>query len=343
MTSKAFAPPGLDDRLLWDHWLSVHQFPVIAMADEIGLFEQLGTDPKTTQAIASELGVLPRALGVYLGYLAAMGLAERHEGLWQATAAASAWLEPGSGGYWGPLLSVFKHSQPVHKQMLATLRQEVASGQPQSAVNEWERGELSPNRAEAIAGFMNSHSISAASALARQAWFEGIDAMLDVGGGSGVFAIAAAHAHAQLRATVLDIDTMCRAADEYISASGVGERVDTASVNMFTEDLPVGYDIHLYSNIFHDWSEETNSLLASKSFAALPPGGRILLHEMLVDDDGCGPLTTLSFSILMLIGTRGRQYSFAELQVILEEAGFVEVRASQTGSGYYSLVSARKP
>lgn len=343
MNSKAFAPPNLDDRLLWDQWLSVHQYPVMTVADEIGLFDSLGKGPGTTEAIASKLGVRPKALGVYLGYLAAMGLAERHEGLWQATAAARAWLDPCSGGYWGPLFSAFKHSLPVHEQMLATLRLEVVSGNPQSAVHEWERGELTRDRAEAIAGFMNSLSISAAAALARTSWFEEIDAMLDVGGGSGAYAIAAAQAHPNLRATVLDIDTMCEAADEYISASGVGGRVDTASVNMFTEDLPGGYGIHLYSNIFHDWSEETNSLLAAKSFAALPPGGRILLHEMLVNDDGCGPLTTLSFSILMLIGTRGRQYSLAELRAILEEAGFVDVRASQTGSGYYSLVSARKP
>ena len=72
-------------------------------------------------------------------------------------------------------------------------------------------------------------------------------------------------------------------------------------------------------------------------------GGRILLHEMLVDDDGCGPLTTLSFSILMLLGTRGRQYSLAEFRLILEDAGFVDISAVQTGSGYYSLLSARKP
>ena len=95
--------------------------------------------------------------------------------------------------------------------------------------------------------------------------------------------------------------------------------------------------------MFHDWSDATNRLLAKKSFDALPKGGRILLHEMLMDDDGCGPLPAAAFSVLMLLATRGKQYSLPEFRSILEDAGFTDVEAVQTGGGYYSLVSARKP
>ncbi len=112
---------------------------------------------------------------------------------------------------------------------------------------------------------------------------------------------------------------------------------------MFTQRWPRGHDAHFFSNIFHDWSEDTCRLLASKSFEALPSGGHILLHEILMDDDGCGPLPAAAFSLLMLLGTRGKQYSLPELRQILEPAGFVDLEAARTGGGYYSLVSARKP
>jgi 3-hydroxy-5-methyl-1-naphthoate 3-O-methyltransferase len=46
--------------------------------------------------------------------------------------------------------------------------------------------------------------------------------------------------------------------------------------------------------------------------------------------------------ILMLLGTKGRQYTLAELRGFLEGAGFQEVNARPTCS-YYSLVTARKP
>ena len=49
---------------------------------------------------------------------------------------------------------------------------------------------------------------------------------------------------------------------------------------------------HFYSNIFHDWPPEKCSFLTRKSFDALPPGGRLVVHEMLYDDDKKGPLET---------------------------------------------------
>jgi hypothetical protein len=119
--------------------------------------------------------------------------------------------------------------------------------------------------------------------------------------------------------------------------------VKTQALNMFTQAWPHGHDAHFFSNIFHDWSDETCRLLARKSFEALPAGGRILLHEILMDDDDCGPVAAAAFSLLMLIGTKGRQYSLPDLRQILASAGFVDIEAAQTGGGYYSLVSARKP
>jgi acetylserotonin N-methyltransferase len=63
---------------------------------------------------------------------------------------------------------------------------------------------------------------------------------------------------------------------------------------------------------------------------------------MLLAEDGSGPPTTASFSMLMLLGTRGRQYTFSELRETLASAGFGDIDARAT-YGYYSIVSGRKP
>ncbi len=141
----------------------------------------------------------------------------------------------------------------------------------------------------------------------------------------------------------MEIAAVCAEADRYIAASGQALRVHTEALNMFTQAWPSDYDTHFLSNILHDWSDDTCRLLVKKSFDALPSGGRILLHEMLMDDEGCGPLAAAAFSVLMLLGTRGRQYTLAELRGFLEPAGFTDVEAFTTGGGYYSLVVARKP
>ena len=124
---------------------------------------------------------------------------------------------------------------------------------------------------------------------------------------------------------------------------GVGGQARSHSVNMFTEQWPTEYESHFYANVMHDWSDETNRILAKKSFDALPSGGRIFLSEILMDDDGTGPWQAAAFALAMMAGTLGKQYSLPEFRDILESAGFTDVRARRTGGGYYSLVSARKP
>ena len=92
--------------------------------------------------------------------------------------------------------------------------------------------------------------------------FSGIKKFLGIGGGSGVFAIAAAQRDDGLQATIMDLNTMCDAAQSFIDAGGVGDRVDTRAVDMFREDWPTGYDALFFSNIFHDGNEATNLELA---------------------------------------------------------------------------------
>jgi acetylserotonin N-methyltransferase len=336
-------PATTDDRLIWDTWLSIYRLPIMTVADEVGTFVALSEQSLTTEELASWLSVGARALAIQLGVLAALGFVERHEGRWRATAATRTWLHPQAQGYQGPLLHGFRQSQPLHAQLLATLRPEVKAEAHASAAAEWERGELSPGRAQGLTAYMNAHSLAAAKAVGVQPLFADVRKLLDVGGGSAIFSIEIARSQPSLRATVMEIASVCAEADRYIAASGQSSRVRTESVNMFTQPWPTGYDAHFLSNILHDWSDETCRMLVKKSFDALASGGRIVLHEMLMDDDGCGPLPAAAFSLLMLLGTRGRQYSVPELRGFLEAAGFTEIEAFSTGGAYFSLVFARKP
>ena len=84
---------------------------------------------------------------------------------------------------------------------------------------------------------------------------------------------------------------------------------------------------------------DTASLCAQVE--AAPQIGRLHLHEMLIQDDGSGSASAAGFSVLMLVGTRGRQYSAAELQRLLEGAGYVDVEV-EAAYGYFSLVTGHK-
>lgn len=336
----AYVPPPVDDRLIWDTWLTVHYLPAMTAADEIGLFAALREDALDLDTLAAKLKVDARALSIHLGLLAAIGFVEKRMGLYRAMPVSRTYLDPESPYYWGAIFHGYRDTLPAHKRLIDMLRatQQKVDGAP---VEAWEAGKMDVERARFIARFMHAHSLAAAIAASRTQVFDGVKRLLDVGGGSGVFAIAAAQSRPDMHATVLDIEGMCVAAQDYIAEAGA-TNVDTAAVDMFREPWPAGYDALFFSNIYHDWNAETCTELSAKAFAALPSGGRIVLHEQLMADNQDGPATTASFSMLMLLGTRGKQYSLPELTAILEGAGFTNVQSTPS-CGYYSLVTARKP
>ena len=164
--------------------------------------------------------------------------------------------------------------------------------------------------------------------------------MLDVAGGPGSFSIALALRYPNLRCTVADLPNVVANTRTYIERYQCQDRVDTHAFNMFEDAWPSGYDAIFFSNIFHDWDAHRRTDLANLAFAALPAGGRILIHEMLLNDAADGPLAAALFSVLML-GTRGKQFAYRELEELVTTAGFADVRVTHT-YGYYSLVSATK-
>lgn len=340
---RGHLPPSSDDRVIWDMWEAQFRLPAATVADEAGIFRALSDAALATEELAMGLNLDPHALGILLGALASSELIEKREGKWRALPPARTWLHPDGEGYWGGFLVGYRERNPLHAQLMEALKTGKRPESFDSGAPEWERGEMSAEAAERIAWFMHAHSMAPARGAAAQAVFCEIGSLMDVGCGSGVYGIEIARANPGLKVTLLDLAAMAEEAGRYVARAGLSDRVSTASVNMFTEAWPTGHDAHFFANVFHDWSVETNKLLAAKSFAALPSGGRIFLGEVLMDDDGAGPWHAAAFSLLMLIGTLGKQYSLPEFREILESAGFTRVEAVRTGGGYYSLVSAVKP
>ena len=341
MAGKSVEAPVWDDRVIWNVWLSANWMPTVAAADEVGLFEALETGgPATAAELAERSGLNLHALMGVLPMLASLDLLKVHMGRYQPTEPARLYLLHDSPFYWGHAFSFHRTNVNTIRYVTALKAQPVDNkGRP---VEAWESGQLSAEMARPITAFMNSHSMPAAVGVARHGDFEGVTRLLDVGGGSGCFSIALAKCHPELRCTVMELPAVCALALEYVAEAGLSDRVDTVTVDMFRQAWPKGYDAIFMSNIVHDWDLDTNAQLFRSSFEALPAGGRIYLHEMLIADDGSGPIASAAYSMLMLAGTKGRQYGAGELDGLLQDAGFTGVRIQDT-YGYFSLVIATKP
>jgi acetylserotonin N-methyltransferase len=338
--------PTSDDRPIWELWLSMYWLPAVTAAIELDVLESLAQVPTAHAQLAQRLELSERGLEILLPLLTALGFLVRNDGRYQLTDVARLYLLRGSPYFWGGLLNRMGTASPQYNAVKDALKR----GEPTSTterrddrpIDAWASGKVEIEQARMIAAFMHSHSVPAALGMARNVDFEGVTRLLDVGGGSGCFCIALAQRHPRLRCTIMELPAMCEVAKEYVAAAGLAERIDTRAVDMFRQDWPRDYDVLFFSNVLHDWNFETCVQLLAKAHAALPAGGRIFIHEALLDDSGLGPLATTTFSLVMLVGTQGRQFTFAELKELLQRAGFGGVVATPS-YGYYSVVRAMRP
>lgn len=159
-----------------------------------------------------------------------------------------------------------------------------------------------------------------APVLSERVSLDGVKTLLDVGGGSGIYSIAWLRRHPELRAIVWDRPEVLKVASEMALQYGVTDRLECVPGNMFADPVPA-CDVCLLSNILHDWDEPDCRTLVQRCAAALNPGGRLLIHDVLLNDDHSGPLPIALYSAALFTLTEGRAYSAREFQSWLTEAG----------------------
>jgi SAM-dependent methyltransferase len=108
---------------------------------------------------------------------------------------------------------------------------------------------------------------------------------------------------------------------------GVGDRLRTAAGDLLEADFGTGHQVATIGHILHSEGRERSRKLLRKTFAALAPGGTIVISEFMPNDERTGPVTPLIFAVNMLLHTAaGDTFTFAEIADWLREAGFANAR-----------------
>ena len=82
---------------------------------------------------------------------------------------------------------------------------------------------------------MHSISTGPAIALAEQVFWKDIHHILDVGAGSGALSIALLQTYPHIKATLMDIPSVCNIASQYLLQYGVHERSEVIAFDMFSK------------------------------------------------------------------------------------------------------------
>jgi O-methyltransferase domain len=339
--------PSSDTRDVWEIYLSPTWLPTLLAADELGILASIADEPGSAGELAARLELNRRTLGAVLALLASLGYLVSRGGRYHITEVTRYHQLPSSPYYWGGVWASMRHTNPTYPRLRDALTApdpvgEIPEGHGNQNVDSWANGNMAPEAAAAMTRYMHSHSAAAAVGVAQSNLFASTRRLLDVGGCSGVFSIAIAARHPGLKCTIMDLPSVCQLTPAYIKERGLEDRIDTHAADMFRNPWPDGYDAVFMSNVFHDWRPETCLGLAKRAFNALPSGGTINLHEVLLNDDGSGPRVAAAYAVLMAMGTQGQQFTFTQLQELLTEAGFTDIRCRAT-SPVHSLVRGHKP
>jgi hypothetical protein len=298
-------------------------FKTLAVASELDLFSRLASGAGITVAeLAEALGLHPRPAEMLLTGCAALGLLEKTDGRYRNTLLSEAYLVRGKPYYFGGFV------QMADKRLYAgwgKLAEALRTNRPttwdptvQSSMFDSEDPTLLATFWEA----MHPLSTMTARKLGEAVDFGHFRRLLDIGGGSGAYAIELCKQYGALRATVFDLPHVAAIAAGKIAEAGLTDRIETAGGSFF-DYVPADHDLHILSMILHDWDEATNRALLRRSFEALSSGGAVVIRELLVNDEKTGPAPAALMSLNMLIETEGgRNYTPAEYSAWLEDAGF---------------------
>ena len=320
----------------------------------LDVFTPLAEGPATPLDLAPRLGCDARALGMLLRALCALGILVRHGAAYGLSEAARQFLLPASPR---SVCRIIRHHHHL-VESFARLDESVRSGR----ANRSGAGQGETAREDFLLGMFNL-AMGIAPGLAAQlggllaaAGLPGLPPrarMLDLGGGPGTYAIQFCLANPDMTATIFDLPGTRPFAEATVARFGVTGRVAFHPGDYTTDPLPGGFDLAWLSQILHGEAPATATDLVRRAAQALTPGGVLLVHEFLLDDQKDdsqdngqdGPAFAALFSLNMLLGTPGGQsYAEGEVGRMFEAAGLTLVRRLDfAGPNESGIIAGVKP
>jgi len=254
-----------------------------------------------------------------LNALVALGLLHKHGATYVVPRELAPYVVPGVDGdatgmldmsselyrAWGDLGRAVKEGVPLHR-----LSSDALLG-----------GD--PNRVRRYIRAVHTNSRQTARRVVEMAPLLPGTTLLDVAGGSGIFAAEYARATPGLEATLFDLAPTIEAAQEILTAEGLEDRVTYRTGDYRNDPFPGPVDALLLSNVFQTESEEIGHMILGKAHEAIRPGGTLLVHGVMTDPDATKPPEAVMMSLQMFaLFDKGRAYPAETLSDWITQAGF---------------------
>jgi 2-polyprenyl-3-methyl-5-hydroxy-6-metoxy-1,4-benzoquinol methylase len=327
---------------------------IVLSAVELNVFDCLVDAPKTCEQIATEIQVSLDGLERLAIALTAMELLERDRmGCYHNTPVANTWLTTKSPQSMTSSLlfhkrcyDLFGNLTKVIKSGKQQIKQVPSSDNPDRFNDYYTELSQHPEEYFIFLEAMNSSSIGIGAAMVSGIDFSNIQQVIDLGAGGGQVALELAEAVPHLIVKMVDLPIACQFLQQRISTKGLEDRVKCIQGNILhdlSEEIGRS-DMVILSGVLADWGINERMQILHHARNLLKPGGLLLVSETLFNETKTGLLQPAILSLCMLLAMQGDNFTPSEIESILNESGFIDIRfCLKNETGVRDLIVAQKP
>ncbi len=271
-----------------------------------GIFTELHRNPQGASDVARACAIDPRGTELLLDVLVAVGVLHRHGPTFVVPRDLATYLVPGLDGDATGLIE----STPDLMSAWTDFARGLKEGKPSYRLTSDALLAGDPERVRRYIRAVHTNSREAARRVAEMSPLLPGTSLLDVGGGSGIFAAEYARRTPDLKAHLFDLPPTLEVARTILRAEGLEDAVEYAPGDYRHDPFPGPVDSILISNVFQTESEETSLLILRKAHEALRPGGTLLIHGFMSESSGPQPPPVAMMSLTMYVRfDHGRAWS----------------------------------
>ena len=293
-------------------------------------------------SLSQRTGVTKNSLQTLVSVLLSAGLFGQDGDELSNSPAAQRYPVPGAPAYFGDYYR-FQIDRQIYP-MMTGLDAGLAGDEGGLAHNSMSGWLSEAEDADDFSLAQHAGSMGPAMMMANAIDLSGVESLLDVAGGTGAYSLAFCTKHADLSATIIDFPSVIKVAERFVCEAGMGDRIALIGGDALETTWPGGQDVVLMSYLLSAVGGGDITPLLERARRALKPGGKLILHDFMLEDDRAGPSAAAGF-FLVYLSVRSDPVSFTapELSAWTEAAGFIDIDSAVMIPEITKMVTASKP
>jgi SAM-dependent methyltransferase len=306
---------------------------VLFAAVRLKLFSILGDREMRVEEIGGACGAPTHMLRALLDACVAMGLFTRQGDRYVNTPFSLVYLVEGKPFYMGDFFDLL-NAESARWHGLPNL----IGGTRQPGEEESKK---SPDSRTFIKAMNNLGMLGEAEALKNAVDLSGRGAMVDAGGGSGLYSVVLCREYPDLRSTILDVKEVLAVAQELTKECEERERIGFREADIMADPFGANIDVVLLSDVVYDKSDA--DAILRNAWHCLRPDGLLVVRGYYADPPKTDPLWGSLFVLNMLVFDPTREVlTVSSLEQIVSHIGFTDIRVAPL-TERSTCLTARKP